>query len=141
MPWLVNTASFNDAIAIQSGKIVVNGEEWGFVQGLTIDGKAPEDLINVLTGTLRRRKPETTEWSVESAMLYGNLDRLKSITDGTLFQIVVDFVNPDPNAPTNNVGQTITIEACRVQDHSLNIGESSTFKMSGRAAYWDVTVK
>lgn len=137
----VNKANFNDALAIDAGKIVVDGKEWGFVQGLTIDGKAPEDLINVITGTLRRRKPETVEWSVDAAVLYNNVKDLARLRDGTLFQIVVDFTNPDRNAPANNVGQTLTIEGCRLQDHSINISESSTFKMSGRAASWTVAEK
>lgn len=141
MAGTVNTANFNDALAIDAGKIVVNGVEWGFVQGLTIDGKAPEDLINVITGTLRRRKPETVEWSVDAAVLYGNIKDLDALRGGVLFQIVIDFTNPDRNSPTNNVGQTLTIEACRVQDHSISISESSTFKMSGRAASWSVAAK
>lgn len=141
MAGTVNSASFNDALAIDAGKIVVNGVEWGFVQGLTIDGKAPEDLINVITGTLRRRKPETVEWSVDAAVLYNNIKDLDALRGGTLFQIVVDFTNPDKNAPANNVGQSLTIEACRIQDHSINIGESSTFKMSGRASSWRVDAK
>lgn len=138
MAWTVSTAGYNDALAIQSGKIMVNGVEWGFVQGLTVDGKSPEDLINVITGVLRRRKPETIDWSVDSAMLYNNIKDLDTLRDGVLFQIVVDFINPDVNAPTNNVGQTLTIEGCRIQDHTLTIWESSTFKMSGRAASWSV---
>lgn len=120
---------------------MVNGTEWGFVAGLTIDGKAPEDLINVITGVLRRRKPETIDWSVDAAVLYNNIKDLDTLRDGVLFQIVVDFTNPDVNAPTSNKGQTLVIEGCRIQDHSINIGESSTFKMSGRAASWSVTQK
>ena len=141
MAGTVNTANFNDALAIDAGKIVVNGVEWGFVQGLSIDGKAPEDLINVITGVLRRRKPETVEWSVDAAVLYGNIKDLDTLRNGVLFQIVIDFTNPDANAPTNNKGQTLTLEACRIQDHSINISESSTFKMSGRASSWTVTAK
>lgn len=141
MAGTVNTANFNDALAIDAGKIVVNGSEWGFAQGLTIDGQAPEDLINVITGTLRRRKPETVEWSIDAAVLYGNVKDLDALRSGTLFQIVIDFTNPDRNAPTNNVGQTLTIEGCRLQSHSINISESSTFKMSGRAATWSVSTK
>lgn len=141
MAGTVNTANFNDALNIEAGKIVVNGVEWGFVQGLTIDGKAPEDLINVITGVLRRRKPETVEWSVDAAVLYNNIKDLDTLRTGVLFQIVIDFTNPDRNAPTNNIGQTLVLEACRVQDHSINIGESSTFKMSGRAATWSVKQK
>jgi hypothetical protein len=141
MAGTVNTANFNDALAIEAGKIVVNGVEWGFVSGLMIDGKAPEDFINVLTGTLRRRKPETVEWSVDAVVLYNNIKDLNTLRSGVLFQIVVDFTNPDVNAPANNRGQTLTLEACRVQDHSINLNESSTFKISGRASYWSVTQK
>lgn len=119
----------------------MNGVEWGFVSGLTIDGKAPEDLINVITGVLRRRKPETIDWSMDSVCLYNNIKDLDKLRNGVLFQIVVDFTNPDVNAPVNNKGQTLIVEGCRVQDHAINIGESSTFKLSGRASYWSVIEK
>ena len=42
-------AAFQDALAIESGKIMVGSVERGFVTGLTIDGKSPEDLINCIS--------------------------------------------------------------------------------------------
>lgn len=137
----IKQANFQDAMDIGAGKILVNGEEWGFVTGVTVDGKAPEDLINCIGGTLRRRKPETVEWSIDSAVLYNNLIDLKELTrDGTLFQIVMEFENPDKNN-SDNIGQVLTLNDCRVQDHSINVSDSSTFRMSGRARIWEVTSK
>lgn len=141
MAGTVNRANFQDALAIESGKIMVDGGEWGFVTGLSVDGKAPEDLINCISGTLRRRKPETVEWSVDAAVLYNNIKDLNTLRNGVLFNIVVDWTNPDPNSPTENKGQVLTIEGCRIQDHTLSISESSTFKMSGRAKSWSVSEK
>lgn len=141
MAGTVNRADFHDALAIESGKIMVDGIEWGFVTGLTVDGKAPEDLINCISGTLRRRKPQTIEWSVDAAMLFNNVKDLDKLRNGTLFQIVVDYSNPDANAPVENKGMTLTLEACRIQDHSLSISENSTFKMNGRCKNWSVTEK
>lgn len=134
----ISKADFQDALDMTSAKIMVNGAEWGFVTGLTVDGKAPEDLINCISGTLRRRKPETVEWSCDSAVLYSNLLDLDKLRGGTLFQIVISFTNPDVNAPVDNVGTTLTLEACRIQDHSITVSDSSTFKMSGRAKSWSV---
>lgn len=141
MAGTVNKADFQDALAIESGKIMVNGVEWGFVTGLTVDGKAPEDLINCISGTLRRRKPETVEWSVDSTVLYNNIKDLDKLRGGVLFQIVVDFTNPDQNSPAENRGTTLTLEACRIQDHSISVSDASTFKMSGRAKSWSVVEK
>ena len=134
---MIKKAEFQDALAIESGKIMVGTEEWGFVTGLTIDGKSPEDLVNCISGTLRRKKPMTTEWTVDAAVLYNNLWALNDLKGGTLFSIVVTFVNPDTTNPSN-IGQKITITECRIQDHSVNITDSSTFKLSGRAKEWHV---
>lgn len=140
MAGTINKAEFQDALAIESGKIIVDGVEWGFVSGITIDGKAPEDLINCISGTLRRRKPETTEWSADAVVLYNNVKDLDSLRGGVIFQIVVEFENPDRTNP-DNLGQTLTLQDCRVQDHSITISESSTFKLSGRAKTWSVQQK
>ena len=128
----IKKAEFQDALDIASGKIMVDGTERGFVTGLTIDGKAPEDLINCISGTLRRRKPETVEWSADMATLYNNIKDLDKLRGWVIFQIVIEFENPDKSNP-DNFGQILTIQDCRVQDHSISIGDSSTFKMSGRA--------
>jgi len=136
----VRKADFQDALAIDSGKIMVDGVERGFVSGLTIDGKAPEDLINCISGTLRRRKPQTTEFSVDAAVLYNNIKDLYRLKGGQLFQIVVEFENPDKTNP-DNIGQILTLNECRIQDHNVSISENSTFKFSGRAKSWTVTEK
>ena len=75
----IATADFQDALDISEGKIMVNGVERGFVTGLTIDGRSPEDLINCISGTLRRKKPETTERSVDAAVLYNNVKDLAAL--------------------------------------------------------------
>jgi hypothetical protein len=133
----IHKAAFQDALAIESGKIMVDGVEWGFVTGLTVDWKSPEDLINCISWTLRRRKPMTTEWTVDAAVLYNNIKDLARLKGGLLFQIVVTFVNPDTTNP-DNLGQELTLNECRIQDHSINLTDNSTFKMSGRAKSWSV---
>ena len=111
---------------------MVNGTEWGFVTGVTIDGSAPEDLINCIGGTLRRRHSSTYMRNADAVVLYDNIADLSELTGGLVFQIVLQFENPDTSNP-DNIGQTLTIVDCRIQDHNITIGESSTFKMSGRA--------
>ena len=133
---IINRADYQDALAIDAGKIVVNGEEWGFVTGLTVDGKSPEDLIYCIGWTLRRRKPETTDWSVDAAVLYDNVKALEALKNGTKFDIIVSFTNPSANPEPNNSGQQITVRECSVQDHSINIWENSTFRFSWRARGW-----
>lgn len=134
----IKKADFQDALDISAGRIMVNGEEWGFVTGLTVDGRAVEDLIACIGGTLRRRKPEEFDWSVDAAVLYNNLVDLEELKSGVLFQIVIDFENPDRSNP-DNLGQVLTVIDCRVQEHSISITDSSTFRMSGRAKNWTVT--
>lgn len=134
----VKKADFQDALDISSGTIVVNWDEWGYVTGLTIDWKSPEDIVNCIGWTLRRRKPETIEWSVDAAVLYDNVTALEDLKDWLKFNIQVSFVNPDQSNPSNK-WQILMLEACTVQDHSINISDSSTFKMSGRAKGWTVT--
>ena len=141
----IKEAAFQDALAIQSGKIMVNNNERGFVTGLTVNGKSPEDLINCISGTLRRRKPETTDWSVDAAVLYNNIKDLQALKGGQLFNIEVTFINQiiasdgtrtvDSSNP-DNVGQKLTLYDCRITDHSINITEASTFKLSGNATKW-----
>ena len=125
-----------DAVSIEFSKIIVDGTEWGFVTGLTVDGKSPEDLINCFSGTLRRRKPSTVEWSADSVTLYNNIRDLSSLKNGKVFQIIVKLDNPD-KSNSDNTGSIITIQDCRMNDHSMNFGESSTFKMSGMAKSWN----
>lgn len=134
----IANANMQDALNLEYGKIMVDGDELGYVSGVTIDGKAPEDLINTISGTLRRRKPSSVEWSADAVVLYNNLVDLQTLTDGRLFQIVMVFTNPDTSNPSNT-GMVLTISECRVQDHTININDASTFKMSGRARDWTVT--
>ena len=133
----ITKAAMQDALALVNGKIMVGKDERGFVTGVTINGKSPEDLINCISGTLRRRKPMTTDWSVDAAVLYNNLWSLDKLKNGEVFQIVLTFVNTDPSN-ANNIGQKITLNECRITDHSVNITESSTFKFSGNAKSWEV---
>ncbi len=160
MTTTIGKAAFNDALAIQSAKIMVNNVERGFVTGLTVNGKSPEDLINCISWTLRRRKPMTTDWSVDAAVLYNNLKDLQALKGWTLFNIEVTFVNlinidadasgiydtsagnVNINAASgNNVGQKLTLYNCRITDHSVNITEASTFKFSGNCSSRDSVEK
>lgn len=134
----VNKANFQDAMDISQGVIVLNGEERGYITGLTIDGKSPEDVVNCIGWTLRRRKPETVEWSVDAAVLYDNIKDLQELKDGAKFNIELSFVNPD-SSDSQNLGQKLVVRDCTVQDHSISVSDSSTFKMSGRAKSWEVT--
>lgn len=136
----IATANFRDAVDISAVKILVDGDQWGFISGLTVDGKSPEELINCIGGTLRRRKPESTEWSADAAVLYNNVKDLAALKSGKLFEIVVEFDNPD-TSDNANIGQTLTVYKCRVNDHSISITEGSTFRMSGMAERWDVDEK
>jgi len=79
----------------------------------------------------------TTDWSVDAAVLYNNIKDLQVLKGGLLFQIVVTFINPDTTNP-DNLGQTLTLNECRITDHSVNMTESSTFKMSGNSKSWSV---
>jgi hypothetical protein len=95
----INSANMQDALNLEYGKIIVDGEEMGYISGMTIDGKAPEDLVNCISGTLRRRKPSSVEWSADAVVLYSNLVDLQKLADGTIFQIILSFENPDSSSP------------------------------------------
>ena len=138
---VVNQANMQDALNIGQARVMVNGEEWGFVSGLTVDGKAPETLVTVFGGKLRRQEPYEYDWAVDAVTLYGNLDALQELANnGTLFQIVVDFTNPNGN-DTSNRGGTLTLLDCRVDTHNISMGATSTFKMSGKFRAWTYTSK
>ena len=138
-----------DAFDIQEGKIVTieNNQivEHGYVSNVTIDNKRPEEFINVLGGQIRRRKPEETDWSADSVVLYKNLDTLQRLKDQK-FSIQITMTNPltDPavmgagNTSGPLEGQVLTISGCRIADSGITNSDSSTFKMSGRADYWTV---
>lgn len=116
---------------------MVNGESWGFVSGITVDGQRPEELVNVFGGQVRRTKPEETDWSVDSVVLYDNLQGLKLLRNN-LFDIIVQVKNPNPNAPNTNKTQTLTIRECRISTENISIGTGSSFKMSGKCSEWDI---
>lgn len=136
----VKKADHQDALDIGEVKIVMDGEELGYISGLTVDGKSPEDLISVFGGTIRRKKPRTVSWSADAVALYGNLDTLDKLRKGALFQIVVDASNPDTQN-ASNLGFELTVQDCRVSDHSIQLGESSTYRMSGNAKDWFIKSK
>lgn len=98
---LIARAEMQDALAIQHGSILVDGNERGFVTGLSIDGKSPEDLISCISGSLRRKKPATVERSADAVVLYENLIALDALKSGAIFQIVINFNNPDSSNPDN----------------------------------------
>ena len=78
------------------------------------------------------------EWSADSVTLYNNIKDLAALKNGKIFQIVIQLENPDKSNP-DNVGTVLTIQDCRMNDHSISLGESSTFKMSGMAKSWTAT--
>lgn len=134
-----------DAFDIQEGTIftIENNQyiKHGYVTNVTIDNKRPEEFVNVLGGQLRRRKPEETDWSADSVVLYDNLNTLKRL-ENQKFNIQITMVDPltDPaQGGTGPVkGQVITIEGCRIADQNITVSDGSTFKMSGRADGWKV---
>ena len=128
---------YQDALNINDGKIVVDGEQWGSVTGLTVDGRRPEDFINVIGGQLRRRRPEETEWSVDSAVMYDNIAGLKALKN-KLFDIVIIVTNPNDDAPNDNISQTLTVRGCRISDENISLSDGSTFRMSGKAKEWTI---
>lgn len=136
----VAQANMQDALNIGQAKIMVDGEQWGYVTGLTIDGRSPEDLITVFGGKLRRQQPAEFDWSADAVLLYGNAEALQELKDGRIFQIVVDITNPSTVNP-DNVGGVFHVHDCRVSDHSINLGESSTFRMSGKCKDWSFQSK
>lgn len=130
-------ANTQDAVNVKDVKIVVNGEQWGFATGLTIDGSSPEDIINCIGGTIRRIKPATFDWSLEMVTLYNNLGDIKALADGAIFQIIVEM-NNSVKTDSENLGQVITVQDCRVNAHSITVNDASTCKMSGKAKGWEV---
>lgn len=130
-------ADFQDAFDIAAGVIMVNGEQWGWVSGVTIDARRPEEFVSVIGGQLRRRKPEEVDWSVDNATLYDNIGNLKALKN-VLFDIVLIMTNPDPNAPADNKSQKLIIRGCRISDENITISDSSTFRCNGRAKTWEI---
>jgi hypothetical protein len=133
----VKKADFQDALNIGAWVITVKGEEWGFVTWVTIDWKSPEDTLSCIGGSLRRRKPETTDWTVDAAILYDNVINLEKLKSWAKFNIELSFVNPD-KGNADNIWQKLIIRDCSLNDHSISISENSTFKMSGKARKWSI---
>ena len=142
----ISTAASQEALNVESAKIMVGGKEWGFATGITVDGKSPIDLINCISGTLRRKKPRTTDWSCDAVVLYDNIWNLQELTNEQSFDIIVTMVNlKNPSDKTSmsgsavntiiadNIWQQLTIQGCEIEAHTINITDSSTFKMNGKA--------
>ena len=89
---------YEDALDINEGQIVVDGDVWGWVTGVTVDSSSPEELVNVIGGQLRRRRPEEVSWSVDAATMYDNLAGLKALKNKR-FDIIVSVSNPDELKP------------------------------------------
>lgn len=126
-----------DALDIAEAAIILNGTSYGFFSGLTLDRRRAEEVVNVISGTLRRRKPSEHEWRLEGVVLYENLKSLKELEDQR-FQIVMVFRNPDADAPNNNKTSTLVVSDCRISDHSVSLSDGSTFTMNGRCNGWDI---
>ncbi len=135
----IHKADYQDAINIKNMAITVKGELFGFVTGLKIDTEAQEDLINVMGGTLRRRKPTTYNWSSDQVFLYNNAKNLERLL-GETFQMVLTSENPD-KSNSDNIGQTITLQGCNITSSSMDFNDSSTYSMSGSARGWTVEEK
>ena len=129
---------YEDALDINEGKIVVDGDVWGWVTGITIDSSSPEELVNVIGGQLRRRRPEEVSWSVDAATMYDNLAGLKALKNQR-FDLIVTVQNPDTTAPADNQTQEVVVEGCRISDENISFSDNSTFRMSGKADSWKIT--
>jgi len=127
-----------DAFDIQEGTIqLMDPDSWTikvlwYVSGVTIDGRRPEEFVNVIGGQIRRRKPEETDWSIDSVVLYDNINDLKVLKNAK-FSIVIMMTCPD-----RNLWQKLTVNWCRIADENLTINDSSTFRFNGRADGWDI---
>lgn len=133
-----------DAFDIQEASIVTLENDQvvkhGYVSGLTIDGRRPEEFVNVIGGQVRRRKPEETEWNADAVVLYDNINTLKRLKNAK-FDIQVEMIDPlslPENGGSGRKGQKITIYGCRISDENITISDSSTMKMGGKADRWDV---
>jgi len=133
-------SALKDALDISSAVILINWDQRGEISGVTFDWKSPEDLVKVISGTIRRRKQAEYSWSADYVALYDNLKDLKSLTWGIKFNIEITFVNPD-RTDTTNLWQVVVIQDCTVNSHDASFGESSTYKMSWSCSDWDVQSK
>lgn len=138
-----------DAFDIQEGTIfTIENNEFvagGAVSNVTIDNKRPEEFVNIIGGQARRRKPEETDWTADKVMLYDNVKDLERLKNQK-FDIQIKMIDPNTNPEVmgSNVtgpmrGQILRIVGCRIADMGMTISDASTFKMSGRADYWEVT--
>lgn len=138
-----------DAFDIQEGTIfTVENNQFvpgGAVSNVTIDNKRPEEFVNIIGGQARRRKPEETDWTADKVMLYDNVKDLQRLKNQK-FDIQIKMIDPNTNpdvvgsaATSPMVGQILRIVGCRIADMNMTVSDASTFKMSGRADYWEVT--
>lgn len=104
----IAVAASQEALNIESAKIMFNGDEMGFMTGLTVDGKSPIDLINCISGTLRRKKPRTTDWSADAVVLYDNLWNLQKLLNSGEFEIIVTMVNLVNPTVKNNMDNGVS---------------------------------
>ncbi len=126
-----------DALDISSWDILINWVKAAAVSWVTLDWKTPEDILNVIWGSVRRRKQATFEWSADYVMLYDNLTTMTALTNWTKFNIELVFSSvADANGPAKT--QKVTIFECTINSHNMSFGESSTFKCSWTAAYYAV---
>jgi len=111
-----------DAFSVDEATITVGEDPWGYVTGVSIDGRSPENMINVIG--------KETSWSADAVVLYDNIAGLKALQD-VRFNIVITMTNPDPDAPNDNKTQTITLENCKISEENITLNDSSTYRMSG----------
>ena len=135
-----------DAFDIQEASLQIINEDTGqyetlgYVSGLTLDGRRPEEFVNVIGGQVRRRKPEEYDWSVDEVALYDNLSSIKNL-ENKKFKIQVIMIDPlslPENGGNGAEGQKLTIFGCRMSDHNFTISDSSNMRMNGRADGWEV---
>jgi len=127
-----------DAFSVDEATITVGEDPWGWVTGVSIDGRSPENMINVIGGQVRRKSPKETSWSADAVVLYDNIAGLKALQD-VRFNIVITMTNPDPDAPNDNKTQTITLENCKISEENITLNDSSTYRMSGNCDAWTVS--
>ena len=128
----------DDALDISSWTILINAKPAAAVSWVTLDWKTPEDILNVIWGSVRRRKQATFEWSADYVMLYDNLSTMTALTNWTKFNIELAF-SSTPEAWQVAKYQKFTIYDCTINSHNMSFWESSTFKCSWTAAYYGLS--
>ena len=127
-----------DALNCEQGTISVTGlGVVGYITGVTIDGRRPEEFVSVLGGQVRRQSPAEYEWSADAVMLYDSVKDIKALGE-LKFNIVLEFTNPD-TSDSDNISQTVTVIDCKISEESLNFSDSSTQRISGKCKEWTVS--